>query len=207
MTIILLGHCHVPQSDIIQPYLKGKTTVPGLCSVRGKMKVLHSYRSTLWTMNSFKTDKLTLSNTEPSGMVTLIQKCWPVSHLLTVYASNISWYNTGHSINPTHVEEYSWKSPKYRWWASHLLKNLELKTLLIKVRLWFKRQTWISPSWMSLNFGPPPELHRWGLWGRCAPPFPIANAMAVLIAKASDRRFTVYVQLKNMYKRQHMHAT
>lgn len=43
---------------------------------------------------------------------------------------------------------------------------------------------------MSLNFGPPPELHLWGLCGRCVPPFAIATAMAVWIAKASDSRLT-----------------
>lgn len=44
---------------------------------------------------------------------------------------------------------------------------------------------------MSLNFGPPPELQRCGLGGRWVPPpFVIATAMAVWIAKASESRLT-----------------
>lgn len=63
-------------------------------------------RGELNTVNSHKEystrSVFTFSNTDPSGTVTLMQKCWPVSHLFTVYASSISWYDNGHSINPTH---------------------------------------------------------------------------------------------------------
>lgn len=77
------------------------------------------------------------------------------------------------------VAEYIWKSPIKRWCASHLRRNLELRTLLIKVRLWFKRQTWMSPSWSSLNLGPPPELVLCGRGGhrQFVSPFTTANAM------------------------------
>ena len=40
--------------------------------------------------NTASVTKFTFSNTDPSGTVTLMQKCWPVSHLFTVYASSIS---------------------------------------------------------------------------------------------------------------------
>lgn len=57
--------------------------------------------------------------------------------------------------NSLTVVEWTWKSPSITWWLSHLRKNFELRILLNKVLLWLSRHTWMSPSWINLNFAPP----------------------------------------------------
>lgn len=46
--------------------------------------------------------------------------------------------------------------PNMRWWLSHLLKYLEFIILLTIVRVWLSLHNCISPSCVSLYFGPPP---------------------------------------------------
>ena len=54
--------------------------------------------------------------------------------------------------NSLTVVEWTWKSPSITWWLSHLRKNFELRILLNNVLLWLSRHTWMSPSWINLNF-------------------------------------------------------
>ena len=52
------------------------------------------------------------------------------------------------------VDDRISESARIKWWASHLLRYLEFIILLTIVLVWFRRQTWMSPSWISLNLGP-----------------------------------------------------
>ena len=55
---------------------------------------------------------------------------------------------------PLTVDDNISESAKIKWCDSHLLKYFEFIILLTIVLVWLSRQSWMSPSFISLNLGP-----------------------------------------------------
>jgi hypothetical protein len=108
-----------------------------------------------------------------------MQNFCPASHLDIMFTSSILEYGMALSINPRGVLDRISFSASTRWWLSQRRRYLEFMILLTIVRVWFKRQSCISPSLINLNLGPELLIRMVGL------PCPF-NMLLLLVEEGED---------------------